>query len=468
MQNKKISTVIFSFSALVLLIIFSIEYYYILTIHVWRHDSFLYRYDYYGKFVSEGRWLIYPLFPLLRHISPHLSLTLSFASLFYFSWVCARQLTDRGTALIFSLGILQIPAIYSLFGWPINPLPNYLLLVVAAVLARRLDFRVLFILFGILFHGAYNNYYNLLPLLYLAQVQKGRIRLSTLLVYYVAGFLTGYVIAQLIVLLVNGTFMQIAPWRFPLYADSISNCIRNFNRLMVNIKSHIIILHYYILIIVIIFLCLTIPYIQYILSIIKREKESEKERIWSSQFLLLVIACSTYAQSFPLGLGVSVRTTFPLYFSMLAVPLLISTKYRLISCLAIFLIALSFFVPNINTLRYYHGVTSIYLDELASITPHPERFKILFLPNIKELSAVEDKLVSLNNYKISTNESFKAPACWAPVAYAAHFPSVLYGDAAKPVLEKLGAFTFTPGRLYDHAFVDDYLIIKFNDNFTKK
>ena len=136
--------------------------------------------------------------------------------------------------------------------------------------------------------------------------------------------------------------------------------------------------------------------------------------------------------------------------------------------MAILIIALSFFIPNINSLRYYHGVTSLYLDELAAITTQPEHFKIIFLPDTKELSIVENKLVSLHNYKNSTNESFKAPMRWAPVAYAAHFPAVLWGDAAKPVLEKLGPFTFTSGKLYDHAFMDDYLILKFNDNFTKK
>lgn len=461
MQNKKISTAFFSFSALVLLIFFSMEYYYILTIHVWRHDSFLYLPNYYGKFVAEGRWLIYIIFPYLRQISPHLSLTLSFAGLFYFSWVCARQLTDQRTALIFSLGILQIPAIYSLFGWPINPLPNYLLLVVAAVVARRLDFRVFFILFGILFHGAYNNYYNLLPLLYLAQVQDGRIRLTTLLIYYVAGFIAGYAIAQLIVFSVNGTFMQIQSWRAPQPIDSIKSCIRNFNRAVASIKNHIMILPYHIFIIAMIILCMILPYIQKF-SYISRESLAK------SQILLFIVAGSTYAQSFPLGLSVYVRTAFPLYFSMLCVPLLLSKKHHLISCLTILIIALSFFVPNINTLRYYHGVTSMYLDELTSITPHPERFKILFLPNAKELSTVEDKLVSLNSYKNSLNQSFKAPNRWAPVAYAAHFPAVLWGDAAKHALEKLGPFTFTSGKLYDHAFVDDYLILKFNDNFAKK
>ena len=162
-----------------------------------------------------------------------------------------------------------------------------------------------------------------------------------------------------------------------------------------------------------------------------------------------------------------IRTAFPLYLSLLCFPLLVARRHPRMFTVALLVIAVSYSLPNIHSLRYYQGVTSAYLEELAAITPHPERWKIIFLPDTSELTAVEDRLIALNGYKNSTNKRFHEPMRWAPVAYAAHFPAVLWGDAAKPVLEKLGPLTFTRGKLYDHAFADGYLILKFDPDFTR-
>lgn len=469
-NREKILSLSSGVVALALLLIFSVELYYIFAIHVWRHDSILNFSNYYGIFISEGRWLIYLIFTVLRQFPPHLSLVLSFVALFFFSWSCSRPLTDRRIALIFSLATLQIPAIYSLIGWPVIPLPSYLLLAAAAFLSRRLDYRSFFLLFGILFHGAFNNFYNLLPALYIVQIYRGKIKLHTLIAYYVIGFIVGYIVAQFTILYVHGTFMQIAEWRGSRYIDSINTTIRNFNRVIQSIKNNIIFLPAIKLVICTLIACVIIPYIQRFPSFLSDEQKKGENLayIWQSQLLLLIIACSPYAQSFPLGLSVAIRTAIPLYFSLLCFPLVISNKHRLISCFAILALAVSFAVPNINTLRYYQGVTSTYLEELKSITPHPERYKILFLPGQKDLMTIENRLVSLHNYKNSTNEWFAEPKRWPPVARAAHFPTVLYGDDAKHVMEKLGTVTFTSGKLYDHALVGDYLILKFNENFGKK
>ena len=171
--KQKFPRLLFFLSLAVLLLLFCIEGFLILHTQVWRHDSFLHIPSYYGNLVSEGRWLNYLLFPLLRRFPPHLSLALSFAALGYFSWSVARQLTDRRGALLFSLAALQLPSIWSLFGWPLIPLSAYLLLAAAAFLAPRLDYRLFFLLFGILFHGTLNNFYNLLIVLYIAPAKRG-------------------------------------------------------------------------------------------------------------------------------------------------------------------------------------------------------------------------------------------------------------------------------------------------------
>ena len=73
-KKQKIFDALSALPVLVLLLIFAVELYYIFSIHVWRHDSLpilpYYYGSYYGKFVSECRWLIYLLFPRLHNI-PH-------------------------------------------------------------------------------------------------------------------------------------------------------------------------------------------------------------------------------------------------------------------------------------------------------------------------------------------------------------------------------------------------------------
>ncbi|MBD5627405.1 MAG: hypothetical protein HDQ90_08015, partial [Desulfovibrio sp.] len=182
-STQKFPRLLFFASVAVLLLLFCIECFLVLHTQAWRHDSFLYIPSYYGNLVSEGRWLNYLLFPALRHFPPHLSLALSFAALGYFSWSVARQLIDRRGALLFALAALQLPSIYSLFGWPLIPLSAYLLLAAAAYLARRLDYRLFFLLFGILFHGTLNNFYNLLIVLCIAPLRRGDMRLAALLIW---------------------------------------------------------------------------------------------------------------------------------------------------------------------------------------------------------------------------------------------------------------------------------------------
>lgn len=196
-------------------------------ISVWRHDALIY-YDSYGwKLREEGRWLNFLVFAVLKAIPPHLGLLASLAALFYFSYICAISVTSRKNALVFALCTLHILPFYSLAGWPLTPLPSYLLLAAAAFLSLKLDFRILFPLFGILFHGSFNNFYNLLPLLFLGRLWQNKIKLTPLLCYYVLGFLAGFCVAEAMTFLATGQAIQIAAWRFPNPIHSLTDLALN-------------------------------------------------------------------------------------------------------------------------------------------------------------------------------------------------------------------------------------------------
>ncbi|WP_165080185.1 hypothetical protein [Desulfovibrio sp. ZJ746] len=272
--TQKFPRLLFFASVAVLLLLFGIECFLVLHTRAWRHDSFLYIPSYYGNLISEGRWLNYLLFPALRHFPPHLALALSFAAFGYFSWSVARQLTDRRGALLFALAALQLPSIYSLFGWPLIPLSAYLLLAAAAYLARRLDYRLFFLFFGILFHGTLNNFYNLLIVLSIAPLRRGDMRLAALLIWYAAGFVAGYAATQLIILAVHGSFMQVAEWRRLNYPVSIPDAIRNLRLALGSLKDNLMILPDKALVLGSVLFCMALS--QWHTRATKRERERER------------------------------------------------------------------------------------------------------------------------------------------------------------------------------------------------
>lgn len=169
-------------SLIILLLLFFIELECWFGINVWRHDEVYYLPDYWAKFCEEGRWLNFILFPALRIFPAHLAITLCYCCLFYYAFTCAKPFIANKNALLFGLAALQVCSLYDLLTWPVISLPSFLALAGFTFLKERLDWRAVFLLGGIIFSGGFNNFYNLLPLLYLREIYTGKISLLKLLV----------------------------------------------------------------------------------------------------------------------------------------------------------------------------------------------------------------------------------------------------------------------------------------------
>lgn len=140
---------------------------------------------YWGKLVSEGRWINYFIFSLLKKIPTQVSYFLSLVFWTYFVYqVASRFTSDRWLIWIFTALSLQFPSFYSLLGWAWTPLPAFAILALVAYLSNKLTFSFLCIISGILFFGTYNNFYNLIPLLYIKQISNGNLKR---IIYYLFG-----------------------------------------------------------------------------------------------------------------------------------------------------------------------------------------------------------------------------------------------------------------------------------------
>ena len=116
--------------ALVLILagVFCSLYLAVLDIQVWQHDALIHKKDYFYNLVTEGRWLNYIFFPLLKRLPPHLSIFMCLACWVYFSFVVARRYTDdKRLCFLFVLLSLQLPAFYAVLPWPSTVLSAFVI-----------------------------------------------------------------------------------------------------------------------------------------------------------------------------------------------------------------------------------------------------------------------------------------------------------------------------------------------------
>lgn len=142
-------------------------------IRVWRHDEIIMLSDYFQKLQAEGRWINYLIFPVLQKVNPYFAIAISEICIFYFAYVVAiRFVPSQRIGLLFALLSCQLPSFYSIIGWPITIMPTFLALAFFTYISSKVYPYVVFLLGGIIFFGLFNNFYNLLPLLYISKIRK--------------------------------------------------------------------------------------------------------------------------------------------------------------------------------------------------------------------------------------------------------------------------------------------------------
>lgn len=394
------------FSIAFIAFLFIALYVEVLNINVWRHDELIFLNSYYGKLISEGRWINYILFPYLKFLSPHIAIFVNYICLFYFSYSCTKKYSDNILfALLLAMTTLEIPALYSIIGWPVTVMPSFVVLAFLTWLSGYCTQPILYLIGGVLFFGGFNNFYNLLPLLYLSSLCKqGAKELFQNICFWVCFYLFGYLIMLISVKILGGHFgLTIQSWRNPTPATDLVSLLQNIDKVVLDIKNHVrIVGHKFLLI-------FTLPLVAILIK--KRLNAISKVCL-----VLLLVIFSCYAQMIPLGLHVDARTAIPFFIGVLSFSLIWLTFSKPVAILFLIVLGLNWNVMNTESIRYYTTITNTYRLHLEATGLDFKLFnKIHLCMSSKDLNQLERELVKNAQLNAHYNERIDAKYRFLPI-----------------------------------------------------
>ena len=376
----------------ILLSIFVCLYAQVLDIHVWRHDALVMFSDYTGKLRAEGRWLNHILFPFLKRTPPQVSIFLCLACWSFFSYRVARRYTnDRQLQAIYTLVALQLPAFYSIIGWPCTVLPAFVLLAVGALLAERLDYRAVFLLTGLLFFGTFNNFYNLILLLYVKEVSESDWKkILHLLGWWVGGYLAGYILMLMLTKAIGGHWgLRIESWRRPHKIHSASDLAANLSTVWHSLKQNVDLVGRKASL-VLLALCLVCG----VVGCFTKEKTGKRTLIAIGVVMAVLLA--GYAQSVPYGLFVVSRTAVGLYAAVFTLMLILCCCSRNLGILIVLWMTLLTSYKNADSIGYYTGVTNTWRNSILSMNVPPAAANVVHVCSTNDEVAASERMIMRN------------------------------------------------------------------------
>ena len=430
----------------------------IMQVQAWRHDALYYLSSYRGKLNAEGRWINYYLFDFLKIFPAHASALLSISFFGAFVWIAANKILSWKKSLLITLLCLQINPIWSVIHWPAVILPAHFFLFFCAYLSRKYRYEYILALSCILFHGTFNNLYNLIPLLFISEIKTSR-QLFRLFAFWAAFYVCGFIVAEILTKVIAGQFIHMESWRQPHYITSLSVLLQNLVMISKALVSHIRTFG---------FVNLTLCILAVVLCLWKRIMNVYQ------CILLLCVGMACYAQVLPIGIRVDLRTVYSLYTALL-VPFcfsLLFKRFGLLALVAIIIISAKMFTDNNNSLRYYNSIISVWTEHLRIIPNDPcLNNQLIFCSNQKESNDVEKYLVKTMDLKNRIIEGLgeqplervgKYPYRWSPSAKS-------LGYHVKLMTPKwLAKCKFHSNQLYEWAFYDGAIVVRFNPELMKR
>lgn len=405
-----------------------------LHVFVWRHDSFYYllQGDYLGKFTQEGRWLNLALFPALKAIPGNMAWLAGLACFGYFTFVCALGVShDRIYSSLVALLCLQSVPLYLMGTWPEATLAAYVLLAVAALVHKRMPTLPFYIVFGILFMGTVSQFYYILPLLHLSRfAEEKRFHwqpLISLLVFWAAGFLAGFVVIFLVEYVITGhAGLEIGAWRQPHYINSASDLAANIQSRAAFLWDHWKGVYQGPLIAACLMLALAV-----------RVQRASLPFIFSALILATAIVLAHYAITLPIGINIEWRTAIATFVGVLAfvfVSQRVDAARRAVLALCALGVFLQYWTINKDNVSWFRTVTSTYYNELVRASPlPPAHYKGLIVEGLgaRELEeSIIDAHDLLPRYgeplSVLTYDEMGGDWRWGAAAWEAGFPHVVF------------------------------------------
>lgn len=207
-----------------------------LAIPAFRHDEIKYIGSYFYKLKTEGRWINFLFFDVAKTLNLQLVICTNFICFFVFCWQCFKRLLGIRYVILCSLALLFVPSLFLLNEWPQTLLLSFMVLMFSSLVSEKLPSLIFFLIFGVAFNGLVSHFYFLLPLLFLS---RDCVNLK-ILIYWILGFVVGYLVAQGMTWFLTGSFIHLAKWRDGHPVHGVSDLIANIkyasNQFFFNIK----------------------------------------------------------------------------------------------------------------------------------------------------------------------------------------------------------------------------------------
>lgn len=334
-------------------------------ISFWRQDAIYYLGHYSGKLGTEGRWINFIVFYLLKFIPAILSISIHYFAIGFFSYKATMGITkNSGLSALVAFAVINMTPITNQLMWPVTTLPGYLFLGAIPFFYKKFSTWSLFAICGIAFFGTLSNYYFIIPILLLGDLLEYTkdkdfkesivFTVKQIVIPWVVGFLVGYIIANLITALMVGHFIELAEWRNSQPVDSFSQLITNVE----NIISYIIVEFKY--------LYNSLGYILIGVAVVMSLISFRVKKI-SYAIICMLVALSVFGSTVLDGILISHRTVVPFVMAMLFLVTLpkfrFSYKY-IINIFLVFGIVISFSISSYERINWYRIVSNNYYDEI--------------------------------------------------------------------------------------------------------
>lgn len=369
---------------------------YVALLETVAHDALPFMDSYVGKFTSEGRWINFVLFGVLREIPQGIAFPLCNAFVFIFGYKVVRPLlNDKWLAICFALTFVNIPYFTMLFKWPMTLLAGMGLLALFSCVRDKFSMPVMLLGAGVLLFASYPAFYFLMPLLYVHRLSKERfVYIVKFFGVWIAGYILGYAVAQLAVYLYtfvaegHGHLIEFAGWRKSTPATNFVSLLDNIQKSAGDFERNAL------------YLAKLSPlfFIPVALVAIRFLKPQLKYL-----FVILVVVFSIYASVVVLGVKVPLRSgiTFPIGMVMIA--LLATSRWNKVLLLMTLFIPFTYATYGYNA--SYHEKRVLLRSVIEPADPHgyfkqPDMFKQVVV-------RVDEEKTSQYFYNLTGSDAFK-------------------------------------------------------------
>ncbi len=360
------------------------------------HDAMPYMDDYVGKFVSEGRWINFALFDLLRELPQIVAVGLCSLFVFVFGYQVALGVRKEPIlAVAFGLLLVNVPYFTMLFKWPMTLVPGMALLALFSCIKDKFNRNWLLLLSGVLLFATYPAFYFLMPLLYIRDLSRESFKqITVFMLVWMAGYVLGYAVANASVYLYTYLFtdhpslIKFVSWRKSTPTTDFASLLSNIAKSGGDFKRNAL------------YLSMLSPW--FFLPIGLTALWALKTH-FKYTLVVVMVVFSIYASVIALGVKVPLRSGITLPIGMAMILLLVDNRaWRT-------LLLVSLFIPFAYKMNFYNNAYNEKRVIMENILTERDNHGYLQQPDRFSKVVVSVDVVKTSDYlyQMTKSEAYK-------------------------------------------------------------